>query len=67
MTYLNIDIYLWCLHSKHLTSTSDVSQKSTTPWELYNFVLRLNDLLFSISSQPSADRHVTNSWPKAPA
>ena len=22
----NIDIYLWCLHSKHLTSTSDVSQ-----------------------------------------
>jgi len=26
----NIDIYLWCLHSKHLTSTSDVSQKSTT-------------------------------------
>ena len=25
-----IDIYLWCLHSKYLTSTSDVSQKSTT-------------------------------------
>jgi len=68
-----IDIYVWCL-----TSTSDVSQNSqrvtVVTVRFYNFVLRtrFTPIFYSLSSQPSADRHatdlhVTNSWPKAPA
>ena len=62
-----IDIYLWCLHSKHLTSTSDVSQnlqRVTVVTDdfitlFYGLVLR-RSFIHSPCSQPSAVRHATD-------